>query len=74
MKRSEAERRVRDAGGRIKTTVTRGLDYLVTNDPGSGSDKNRKAAEYGVKVIGEAAFLELFDRADSGAAGAGAGA
>jgi DNA ligase (NAD+) len=43
--------------------VTKGLSYLVTNDPGSGSDKNRKAEAYGVSVIDEAAFLGLIGRA-----------
>jgi NAD-dependent DNA ligase len=31
----------------------------VTNDPGSGSEKNKKAASYGVAVIDEAEFLRL---------------
>jgi len=59
LKRSEAERRVRDSGGTVKSSVTRDLDYLVTNDPGSGSDKNRKAKAYGVTILDEAAFLAL---------------
>ncbi|MEN6364856.1 MAG: hypothetical protein ABFC81_07250, partial [Rectinema sp.] len=49
----------RDSGGTVKSSVTRDLDYLVTNDPGSGSDKNRKAKAYGVTILDEAAFLAL---------------
>ena len=35
------------------------LSYLVTNDPSSGSDKNKKASSYGVAIIDEAAFLAI---------------
>ncbi len=59
MKRPDAEALVRAAGGLIKSSVTKGLSYLVTNDPASGSDKNKKAAAYGVVIIDEAAFLAL---------------
>jgi DNA ligase (NAD+) len=63
MKRAEAEAAVKALGGTAKSSVTKGLSYLVTNDPGSGSDKNRKAETYGVSVIDEAAFLGLIGRA-----------
>jgi DNA ligase (NAD+) len=59
MKRPEAEALVRSLGGQPKSSVTKGLSYLVTNDPSSGSDKNKKAASYGVAVIDEAEFLRL---------------
>ena len=44
---------IRSKGGEIKTGVSKNLDYLVTNDIGSGSSKNKKAAELGVKIINE---------------------
>ncbi len=59
MKRSQAEARVKGLGGTVKSSVTRDLSYLVTNDPESGSDKNRKAREFGIPVIGEEEFLDL---------------
>ncbi len=59
MKRAEAENRVRDGGGTIRGTVTKDLSFLVTNDPVSGSEKNKKAAAYGVVLLDEAAFLSL---------------
>ena len=59
MKRSEAEARVKSLGGSAKSSVVKGLSYLVTNDTGSGSAKNKKAAELGIPVIDEQAFLEL---------------
>ena len=62
MKRAEAEAAVKALGGSAKSSVTKDLSYLVTNDPGSGSDKNKKAAQYGVAVITEDAFLALIGR------------
>lgn len=59
MKRSEAEKLVREKGGIIKSSVTKDLDYLVTNDPSSGSEKNRKAKELSIKIIDEEQFLEM---------------
>ena len=59
MKRSEAEELVREAGGNAKNSVTKDLDYLVTNSPESGSSKNRKAREFGVAIIDEAGFRAL---------------
>lgn len=63
MKRSEAEAAVRALGGTTRSSVTKDLSYLVTNDAASGSSKNKKAAEYGVAIIDEAAFLALVGKA-----------
>ena len=59
MNRKEAEEKVKTLGGSAKSTVAKSLDYLVTNDPDSCSSKNKKAAELGVKIIDEKAFLKL---------------
>ena len=56
---SVAERLVRERGGTVKSSVTKDLSYLVTNDPGSGSSKNIKASSLGVPIIDEKAFLAL---------------
>jgi DNA ligase (NAD+) len=61
MKRNQAEEKVKALGGSAKTTVAKDLSYLVTNDPESGSSKNQKALELGVKIIDEDAFLALID-------------
>lgn len=63
MKRPEAEKKVRELGGSAKSSVAKDLDYLVTNDPASGSAKNKKAREYGVAILDEEAFLALLDSA-----------
>jgi NAD-dependent DNA ligase len=66
LKRADAEHRVKEAGGSTRSGVTKGLSYLVTNDAASGSGKNKKAAELGVPLIDEQAFLELLAQAESG--------
>ncbi len=59
LKRKEAEAMVQAKGGTVKSSVTKGLTYLVTNTPGSGSSKNKKAQELGTALITEEAFLTL---------------
>jgi DNA ligase (NAD+) len=59
MKRNEAEERIKALGASAKSSVVKGLSYLVTNDPGSGSAKNKKARELGVLIINEEEFLAL---------------
>ena len=67
MKRAEAGEKVRALGGSVKSSVAGGLSFLVTEDPESGSAKNKKAAGLGIPVIGERRFLEILagtDKAD----------
>jgi DNA ligase (NAD+) len=59
MPRKEAQDAVLRNGGEIKSSVTKGLTYLVTNDPNSGSTKNKKAQALGTTIIGEVEFLKL---------------
>lgn len=59
MKRADAEQLVKKAGGSTKSSVTKDLSYLVTNDKESGSSKNVKAAKLGIPVIDEKDFLKL---------------
>lgn len=59
MKRQDAEGLVKEHGGICKSSVTKDLSYLVTNDTGSGSSKNVKAAALGIPVITEDEFLNL---------------
>lgn len=61
MKRKEAEAIVQKKGGTVKASVTKGLSYLVTNTPDSGSSKNKKAQALGTAIISEKAFLELLE-------------
>lgn len=59
LKRAEAQELVRQNGGTVKSSVVKGLSFLVTNDTESGSAKNRKARELGTRIISEAEFRAL---------------
>jgi DNA ligase (NAD+) len=59
IKRSEAEERIKKLGGVAKSSVTKDLSFLVTNDPASGSSKNEKARKLGVRILDESEFLVL---------------
>ncbi|MFI3257000.1 MAG: helix-hairpin-helix domain-containing protein, partial [Spirochaetales bacterium] len=59
MKRSEAEKAVKQAGGSVKSSVGKGLSFLVTNDVSSQSAKNKKAHELGIPIINEEEFLDI---------------
>ncbi len=59
MKRSAAEERLKNLGAQVKAAVVRDLSFLITNDPLSGSAKNKKARSLNVTLIDEAALLGL---------------
>ncbi|MDR2617613.1 MAG: NAD-dependent DNA ligase LigA [Treponema sp.] len=61
MKRNEAEEKIKALGASAKSSVVKDLSYLVTNDPESGSGKNKKARELGVSIISEEQFLSLLE-------------
>lgn len=47
----DLEAHIESKGGVIKSSVGRGLTYLVCKDPSSGSDKIKKATSYGTKIL-----------------------
>ncbi|MDR2182118.1 MAG: NAD-dependent DNA ligase LigA [Treponema sp.] len=59
MKRSAAEEKIKALGASAKNSVVKDLSYLVTNDTESGSAKNKKARELGIRIINEEEFLAL---------------
>lgn len=59
MSRTEASKKAEAAGYEVKGAVNKGLTYLVTNTPDSGSSKNKSAKKFGTKVITEEEFLKL---------------
>ncbi|MCL2191894.1 MAG: NAD-dependent DNA ligase LigA [Treponema sp.] len=59
MKRPQAEEKIRALGASAKTSVVKGLSFLVTNDPESGSSKNKKARSLGISIIDEEGFLAI---------------
>jgi DNA ligase (NAD+) len=57
LKRTEATKRIKAAGGKVSASVSKKTDYVVAgDDPGS---KHDKAQALGVEVIDEAALLAL---------------
>jgi DNA ligase (NAD+) len=59
MTRAEAEDLVRSAGGSPRSSVTRDLTHLVTNNPESNSGKAKKARDLGIAIITEGEFVTL---------------
>ena len=53
------EQLTEERGGTLLAGVTKELNYLVMEDPSSGSSKAVKAASYGTKCIDEKTFLAL---------------
>lgn len=51
--RKELKAEIEAEGGRVTGSVTSQTDYLITNNPGSGSAKNKAARELGVSIITE---------------------
>lgn len=58
-KRSVIEKSIRDAGGAVVGSVSKNLDYLVTNEVNSNSSKFKKATDLGISMISEAELLKL---------------
>ena len=59
MSRKEAESLCKSLGATVKNSVTKGLNFLVTNTPESGSNKNEKAKALNIKIISEAEWKRL---------------
>jgi DNA ligase (NAD+) len=55
--RDEASAMIRQAGGKVASSVSRNTDYLLAGD--SAGSKLDKARELGVAIMDEAAFLKL---------------
>ena len=59
MSRDEAATLARSAGAVVKDSLVKATTLLVTNDTSSGSAKNKKAAELGVRIINEEEFVAM---------------
>ena len=47
--------------GKVASSVTKKVDFLITNNPDSNSSKIKKAKELGVEIISEKDFLCKYD-------------
>jgi DNA ligase (NAD+) len=59
MKRSEIEKIIKSNGGKIASSVSKNLDYLITNDTESSSSKFKKAKDLNIPILNEDALLVL---------------
>jgi DNA ligase (NAD+) len=55
------ENMIKAVGGKVGSSVSAKTDYLMTNDPDSGSGKAKKAKELGVEVVSETRMRELLN-------------
>ena len=51
---------IEQRGGKVTGSVTSKTNYLINNDSMSGSSKNKKAKQLGVKIITEQEFLDMW--------------
>ena len=58
--RNEIKAHIEALGGKVVGSVSKNTDYLINNDAASGSSKNKKAKELGVKIITEQEFLDTW--------------
>ena len=57
--RKDLKAEIEAEGGKVAGSVSAKTDYLITNDPGSGSSKNKKARELGVAIITEEEIIKM---------------
>lgn len=57
--RKDLKAEIESEGGKVAGSVSSKTDYLITNDPNSGSSKNRTARELGVEIITEDQVREM---------------
>ncbi|MBF0208471.1 MAG: NAD-dependent DNA ligase LigA [Oligoflexia bacterium] len=57
--RDQAEKIIRENGGLIVDSVSKKVDFLITNNKNSNSTKLKKAKERGTSIISEEEFMKL---------------
>ena len=60
--RDELKECLTTCGAALTETLAEGVDYLITNTPNSGTAKNKRAVELGIKRITEDEFNEMIGR------------
>lgn len=58
MKRKDFEKYIEQFGYELTSTLSK-CQYLVTNNPNSGSSKNKQAQKYNIPIVTEQQFLQL---------------
>lgn len=52
---------VEEHGGKLTGSVSKNTDFLVTNTPNSGTSKNKKAQELGVRIVTEQEIIDMVE-------------
>ena len=60
--RKELKAEIEAEGGKVAGTVSAKTDYLITNNPDSGSSKNKTARELGVEIITEEEIISMLSK------------
>ena len=60
--RKDLKSEIEAEGGKVAGSVSAKTDYLITNDPNSGSSKNKAARELGVAIITEEQVMEMLGK------------
>ena len=50
---------IESKGGKVVSTISNKVNYLINNDITSSSSKNTKAKELGIEIINEETFLNI---------------
>jgi DNA ligase (NAD+) len=59
--RGELQALIEEHGGKVMTSVTKNVNYLINNDNTSNSSKNVTAKRLGIPIITESEFMEKFN-------------
>lgn len=59
--REELALKIESLGGKVVSGVTKKTNFLLTNDTGSGSSKNKKAVELNIPIISEIKFIKMIE-------------
>ena len=59
--RAQVKEEIEKRGGKVTGSVTSKTNYLINNDSGSGTAKNKKARELGIPIISEEDFLKMMN-------------
>ena len=59
--RKDLKAAIEAEGGRVSSSVSARTDYLITNDTGTGSAKNRAARDLGVEIITEEEIIKMLN-------------
>jgi len=57
--RDELKTEIESLGGKVVSSISSKVNYLITNDPNSGTEKNRKAQGLNIPIITEEEYIAM---------------